>query len=129
MDLVTQADIYSPSIDDLGNYIDVIPSFNNLKDGLKCSCGSKDKRYSYATFRTHIKTQTHQKWLCNLNLNKANYYVENENLKNNLQNQRLIIAKFEKELNNKIMTIDYLTQQLTNKNNSNKISNDLLLLD
>ena len=31
MQLVTEPDIYSPSLDELGNYIDKIPSFNIIK--------------------------------------------------------------------------------------------------
>jgi hypothetical protein len=121
MELVVEPDIYSPSIDELGNYIDKIPSFNIIKKGLLCPCGSrKDKFYeSYNSFMNHIKTKNHQKWLSNLNLNKVNYYIENEKLQETVQNQRLIIAKLEKDVNNKIMTIDYLSQQL-NKTNINK---------
>ena len=119
MELVVEPDIYSPSIDDKGNYIDRIPSFNIIKKGLLCPCGSrKDKIYeTHAVFTSHIKTKSHQSWLITLNFNKANYYVENEKLKETLQNQKLIIAKLEKDVHNKIMTIDYLTQQL------NQISN------
>jgi hypothetical protein len=113
MELIVQPDIYSPSIDDNGNYIDKIPSFYYIK-GLNCPCGTrKDKSYdSYSCFSAHTKTKCHQKWLTNLNLNKANYYAENEKLKETVQNQRLIIAKLEKEIRTKIMTIDYLTQQI-----------------
>jgi hypothetical protein len=119
MELVTEPDLYMPSIDNIGNYIDKIPSFNNLKHGMRCPCGSrKDKTYdTYSVFSAHIKTKIHQKWLSNLNLNKSNYYIENENLKTTLHNQRLIIAKLEKEVQNKLMTIDYLTKQLVNNNN------------
>ena len=119
MELVTEPDLYMPSIDNIGNYIDKIPSFNNLKHGIRCPCGSrKDKTYdTHGVFSAHIKTKAHQKWLSNLNLNKANYYIENENLKTTLHNQRLIIAKLEKEVQNKLMTIDYLTKQLVNNNN------------
>lgn len=118
MELVTEPDLYMPSIDNIGNYIDKIPSFNNLKHGIRCTCGSrKDKTYdTYGVFSTHIKTKAHQKWLSNLNLNKANFYIENENLKTTLQNQKLIIAQLEKEVQNKSMTINYLTQQLVNNN-------------
>ena len=75
MELATEPDLYSPSIDSLGNYIDKIPSFNNIKHGLRCPCGSrKDKVYdTYSTFSAHTKTKTHQKWLNDLNLNKANH--------------------------------------------------------
>jgi len=72
---------------------------------------------------THIKTKNHQKWLSNLNLNKVNYYIENEKLQETIQNQRLIIAKLEKDINTKNMTIDYLSQQLnTNTNNKNLVT-------
>jgi hypothetical protein len=62
----------------------------------------------------HIKSKSHQKWLSNLNANKVNYYVENEKLMETIKNQRIIIAKLEKDVSNKILTIDYLTQQLNN---------------
>jgi predicted RNase H-like nuclease (RuvC/YqgF family) len=128
MSLVTEPDMYTPSIDNAGNYVDKIPSF--YKHGVRCPCGSrKDKVYeSHSVFSAHIKTKTHQKWLSQLNLNKANYYVENETLKNTIQNQRLVIAKMDKELQNKSMTIDYLTQQLTMKNTA-KTVDTLLLFD
>jgi hypothetical protein len=131
MELATEPDIYAPSIDEMGNYIDKVPQFNTLKNGLRCPCGTrKDKSYeSNSVFSTHIKSKTHQKWLANLNLNKANYYIENEKLKETIQNQRLIIAKLEKDVNNKIMTIDFLTQQL-NKYKSSQVSvNNLLEFD
>jgi hypothetical protein len=126
MELSLEPDMYSPSIDEMGNYVDKIPSF---KHGLYCPCGSrKDKVYeTHSTFSIHIKTKYHQTWLKNLNLNKANYYVENEKLKTTLQNQQLIIAKMDKDLQNKNMTIDYLTQQLlNNKKPENIVVNDLI---
>jgi hypothetical protein len=132
MELIIEPDTYTPSIDDIGNYIDKIPSFNTIKYGIRCNCGSrKDKKYeTYNNFYAHIKTKIHQKWLSELNTNKANYYIENENLKHTLHNQKMIIAKLDKELNSKNMTIGYLTQQLTNNNNNNnKIVNDLIFFD
>jgi inner membrane protein involved in colicin E2 resistance len=132
MQLVTEPDIYSPSLDELGNYIDKIPSYSLLKHGLRCPCGSrKDKIYqTQSIFSSHVKTKTHQQWLATLNLNKSNYFVENEKLKTTIQNQKLIIAKLERELNNKIMTIDYLTQQLGNMNiNNSEVVNNLLDFD
>jgi inner membrane protein involved in colicin E2 resistance len=114
MELVTEPDVYSPSIDNHGNYVDDIPSFHIIKKGVSCPCGSrKGKVYTTHTiFSTHIKSKCHQKWLSTLNLNKANYYVENENLKETIQTQRMIIAKLEKDMNTKLLTIDYLTKQL-----------------
>lgn len=130
MELVTEPDIYSPSIDDMGNYIDKIPFFANIKYGIRCPCGCrKDKVYeTYNIFSQHVKTKAHQKWLQGLNLNKANYYIENEELKIIIQQQRMVIAKLEKDLQNKIMTIDFLTQQLVAKSNQKPVS-DLLDFD
>jgi hypothetical protein len=121
MDIATQPDIYTPSIDECNNYVDNKPSFNILKNGLLCPCGSrKDKTFhTNSNFSSHIKTKIHQKWLLELNMNKANYYVENEKNKEIIQNQKLIIAKLEKDINVKIMTIDYLTHQLNNQQNQN----------
>ena len=127
-DLVTEPDVYCPSVNDYGNYIDRIPSFHIIKKGVLCPCGSrKDKVYeTHSIFSAHTKTKVHQKWLESLNMNKANYYVENETLKNTIYSQRLIIAKLERDLNNRIMTIDYLTQQLNKNINTN---NTINLLD
>jgi len=133
MELVTEPDTYSPNIDEMGNYIDKIPSFSNLKHGIRCPCGSRrDKIYdTYSVFSSHIKTKTHQKWLQNLNLNKANYYIENEELKRTVKQQQMIISKFEKDLQNKIMTIDFLTQQLVKKNVDQNVNQNIVknLLD
>jgi inner membrane protein involved in colicin E2 resistance len=130
MELVTEPDVYSPSIDNNGNYIDIIPSFNIINKGVSCPCGSrKGKIYeTHTVFSNHIKTKCHQKWLSNLNLNKANYYIENENLKETIQTQRVVIAKLEKDLNTKLLTIDYLTKQLHNISNPTVVK-DLLDFD
>jgi hypothetical protein len=131
MELVTEPDTYSPSIDDNGNYIDKIPPFASIKHGMRCPCGSrKDKVYETSSiFSQHIKSKAHQKWLQGLNLNKANYYIQNEDLKTTIQQQRIIIAKLEKELQNKIMTIDFLTQQLASKSTNQKVVSNLLDFD
>ena len=111
MELVVEPDIYMPSVDELGNYVDKLTAF---KKGLTCPCGSRaNKVYeTNAMFSSHIKTKTHQNWLQNLNLNKANHYIEKEKLKETVQNQRLIIARSEAEINNLRQTVTYLTKQL-----------------
>ena len=75
MEISLTPDIYSPIVDDNGDYVDKIPV---IKHGLSCLCGSrKDKIYENSSkFSTHIKTKCHQKWIEHLNQNKANYYVE-----------------------------------------------------
>ena len=120
MALATEPDTYCPNIDEHGNYADRIPSFNTaaLANGLRCSCGTrKDKVYaSAAMFASHIKTKTHEKWLQDLNANKANFYIENKRLRDLVQSQKIMLGKMEVDLTNKSLTIDYLTQQLITKN-------------
>jgi len=116
MDIAIQPSLYCPSIDAFGKYIDKIPSFNSalLSQGIMCPCGSRrDKSYNnYNAFQQHCKTQHHQKWIAQLNDNRENHYIEREDLKNVVENQKLIIAQMDRDLRNKSMTIDYLTQQL-----------------
>jgi len=119
MELATEPDTYSPNIDHHGSYADKVPSFNTaaLANGLRCSCGTrKDKVYtSAAMFASHIKTKTHEKWLQDLNANKANLYIENKKLRDLIQSQKIMLGRMEVDLN-KSLTIDYLTQQLMAKN-------------
>ena len=125
MDLIAETELYSPSINNNGDYIDFIPSFNNLNNGLRCACGTrKDHCYKNGTeFKNHVKTKTHEKWLINLNMNKANYYNENEKLKELVENQKLIIAKLEKRVIKKINTIDILTSLIKKKEDSKTVTN------
>ena len=131
MELIAEPDIYSPSIDEKGNYVDKAPSLHIIKKGLMCPCGArKDKVYeTHSIFSAHCKTKMHQKWLAHLNQNKTNHYIENETLKITVENQRLIIAKLEKDLQNKLVIIEYLNQQITNKNNSTNTVTNLLDFD
>lgn len=130
MDITTTPDMYTPSVDNNGNYVDHIPV---IKHGLFCPCGSrKDKIYENASkFSSHIKTKIHQKWLIILNDNKANYYMESLKYKEISENQQKIITRFEQQLQQKSLTIDYLTEQLVrNKNIPQNTNTDLLnLLD
>ena len=108
MELIVEPDIYIPSIDENGNYVDKIPILSKT-EGIHCPCSRKDKIYN---FSQHMKTKCHQSWLKTINLNKTNYFMENMELRNTLSNQKLIIARMEKELNTKMIIIDCLTQQL-----------------
>jgi hypothetical protein len=112
-ELATVPDTYSPSMDEDGNYVDRVPSFHTaaLMNGLRCSCGTrKDKIYtSAAMFTAHIKTQKHGEWLKNLNANKINYYIENKQLRDLAQSQKIMIVKMQVEMANKDRIIDNLT--------------------
>jgi len=130
MELSIDSDIYEPNIDDNGNYVDHLPSSSKFTNGLRCPCGArKDHIFdSRASFSSHIKTKTHQKWTSDLNTNKMNFYLECEKLKEVVKSQQIIMAKLEREINTKLKTIDYLTQQLMNKDSSQN-SVDLLSFD
>jgi len=131
MDLIAESDIYVPIMNDNCEYVDKIPSFSNLKNGLRCPCGTRrDKTYDCsAYFATHIKSQTHKKWLLDMNTNKKNYYTENVQLKETINSQKIIIARLEKDINVKIKTIDYLTQQLVCRETVNNEVSNLLDFD
>lgn len=130
MNLSLESDIYEPNINDEGNYADYLPPSSKFINGLRCPCGArKDHIFdSRCSFSSHIKTKTHQKWLGDLNTNKMNFYSECEKLKEVVKSQQIIIAKLEKEVNTKLKTIDYLTQQLMNKESENNVI-DLLSFD
>lgn len=117
LDIALEPEIYCPNVDLNGNYVDKVPSSVVLKNGIRCPCGTRqDKSYNTpAKFTAHIRSKKHQQWLVELNVNKLNYYEENIKLKDTVQNQRLIIANMEKSINNKNLTIEFLTQQLNSK--------------
>jgi len=125
MELTNTPETYVPSIDSDGNYVDCVPK---IKNGLYCPCGSrKDKVYENATkFTSHIKSQSHKKWIATLNQNKANYYKEMILNKELLENQKKIIMRLENELKNKDVVINFLSEQMRLSKNSQNGTIDLL---
>jgi hypothetical protein len=117
MAMITEPDVYAPSIDDAGNYVDKTPSFKTqaLANGLRCPCGTrKDKIYASAQlFASHCKSKTHEKWLQDLNANKSNLFTENQKLRDVVHAQKIMIGKLELEVSSKNMTINYLTQEVS----------------
>ena len=113
-------DTYSPSIDDNGCYVDCIPA-SIVHNSLFCPCSNKEYD-SRSKFATHTKSKLHQKWLQTLNNNRANYYVELLKAQELISQQRKIIAQLEKDVHNSSMTINYLTQQLTNREKTKEMN-------
>jgi len=113
MELATEPDVYSPCVDNLGNYIDKQPNFSVLPNGIRCPCGGRKDTYTSSSFGPHMKTKLHKKWLEQMTANKANYYRECEELKRTIHNQKVIIAQMEHEIQCKNRTIDYMTSQLS----------------
>ena len=126
MDIVTEPEMYSPNVDDIGNYIDFIPSPGILINGVKCPCGTRINQ-TYNTpkkFSSHIKTLKHKKWIEILNNNKNNYFREYYNQKKIIKNQQKIIAEQNKQLTNKEEIINILIE----KNSKPQIVTDLINL-
>jgi len=130
MELALDSDIYTPSMDD-GNYVDYLPPSSKFKHGIRCACGArKDHVFdSRQSFSVHIKSKTHQKWLAELNANKANHYIECVKMKETIIAQQHILAKMEMELRKKTDTIAYLSQQLVALNTGKTDMIDLLSFD
>ena len=130
MDLAIEPDVYEPNIDENGNYLDYLPSSSKFKNGLRCSCGTR-KEHVFDTrqsFSLHIKTKTHQKWLLDLNSNKLNYFTENIKLNETINNQKMIIAKIQRENDENVKLIAHLTKKIEMKENPSIII-DLLTFD
>lgn len=154
MDIQLEPEQYAPNVNDSGMFVDHIPYV--IGAGIRCPCCSrKDKVYTTrAQFSTHIKTKAHAKWLQSVNDNRANFFVENVRLQELVKQQQQIIAKLheledehresfdsgymptgahsapggilETDLQNKLLTIDYLTKMLAG---NQKPTVDLLDLD
>lgn len=111
-DMALMPDVYMPSINQAGEYVDVVSVKQN---GLRCPCtASKDKVYATAaSFQCHIKTKQHQKFITDMNSNKENYYVKAAELEEVVKQQRMLIAKMEKEIQTNRNTIRILTDRIT----------------
>jgi len=124
MNISLTPDIYQPSVDDKGIYIDKTPKIIN---GIYCSCGSrKDKIYdNESKFNVHTKSKAHQRWIIHLNNNKANYYVEMVQNQKVIEQQKKIIGQLENNLQTKMLTIDYLTKQISNNESQSQINESM----
>jgi hypothetical protein len=121
MELITEPDIYAPSIDETGKYIDKLPAF--FKHGVQCPCGArKEKVYeSKPKLKEHLKTKVHQKWLDDMNANRSNHYIEALRNEQIIKEQRIIIAQLERQLITKTKTIDLLTERLIKPTESREL--------
>jgi hypothetical protein len=125
MDLNLTPDTYTPGVDTNGNYIDVNVKITN---GIYCPCNKNKIAYkNMSSFCNHKKSKTHQKWLKQLNNDKANYYVKLIELNEIYESQKKIIHQLENELKKKLLLIDYLTEQVTN--NAHNITRNIDLLE
>ena len=125
MSIATQPDMYTPSINEHGVYIDNIPSYNIFSNGgVKCYCSTrKDKIYSTkAQFSAHTKTKTHKEWISKLNSEHMNYYAQSKIHENTIHNQKLIISQLEKKISIQDIIISTLTEKLHIKNTNDVVN-------
>jgi len=129
MDLQVESDIYEPNINNGGDYSDYLPTGSKFKNGLRCPCGTRKEHIfdTRVSFSGHIKTKTHQKWISDLNANKMNYFTENVKLNETIYNQKIIIAKLQRENDENLKLIVHLTKKIEIKENPNVI--DLISFD
>ena len=131
MSLITEADIYSPSISLEGSYADSVPSFVHLPHGLRCPCSNRrDQKYeTRQSFALHVKTAMHQRWLQSLNANRSNHYAELERANTTIQNQKLVIGQLEREVRHMTITIQCLSRQVASSPNPQNTQPAIDLLD
>ena len=128
-DLSVDSDIYEPNINSEGDYSDYLPSSSKFKNGLRCPCGSRKEHVfdNRQSFSGHIKTKTHQKWLVDLNTNKLNFFTENIKLHETIVNQKIVIARLQRENDENLKLIAHLTKKIEIKENPNIV--DLINFD
>jgi len=112
MNICLQPEFYKPSLDNNGNYIDSLLSFN-MDVGIKCPCmPGKERLFTCKSkFNTHKKTKAHQTWLERMNSEKNNYYIENIKLKELIESQQKIIAEYDIEIMKKNAIIEFLSNK------------------
>ena len=118
MDIVVEPDVYVPTINDQGQYIDT-----TIHSPVRCLCGSrKDKIYSIPQFSAHKHTKTHQSWLHLLNVERFNYYLTSRQLKETVDQQQRILVRLEDEVHRKtthITQLEYKIKELSTPITSN----------
>lgn len=110
MNIATTPDLYTPSVDENGKYID--SKLVIIRNGIKCPCSLTNNNHKVyenkKRFTNHTKTKRHQQWLESLNHNK--FYNKIENILNLeiIKNQQFIIQRLENDLqrnNHKILSL------------------------
>lgn len=111
MELALEPEIYTPSLDNQGHYVDDHLNFN-ISTGIKCICMGKNTTFTKKSqFTAHKKTKSHQKWLETLNNNKSNYFTKSIAQQELIEQQQIIIKNLEKEISKKDIIIEFLTNK------------------
>ncbi len=116
MEITTTPDVYEPSIDESGNYVDNIPKFDNTRknNGIRCLCANRDKVfYKRMNFKAHTETKNHQEWLIGLTRSKTNHMVELKKACELIDQQKLIIVQQSQQISQKDQEIAHLYQTIS----------------
>jgi len=128
MDIQIVPDIYSPTVDKNGNYVDTLILFP--KNGFYCPCNNKHKIYKdKLSFATHIYSKTHKNWILYLNDNKLNYYSHSIRLEQDINNLKKIIANQDIEIQKQSNIIVHLTNAINERNKIQNPETQINLLD
>ena len=127
MSLVTDSDYYSPGVNNDGIYVDQIPSFNGRTQGIRCPCNNNTFA-ARQNFAIHIKSIGHKRWLENLNSNRANYFTELDAERQLVKQQKIIIARLEKEKSDLMRMVNTLSA-INNAATANENNVDLMNFD
>jgi hypothetical protein len=117
MELILIPDIYTPAIDENGNYVDH-EIINVKKNGSKCPC--KPIMYTFnskSIFKDPTRTKSHKLWLCELNNNKSNLLQQNIELIETNKNQQKIIQELQNKNNILFDIVDNVTRNCKIKKN------------
>lgn len=130
-DISTISDIYAPGVNDQGQYIDKMPIFAKLPDGIRCECGSRREKVfiNQSTFSAHLRTKTHKQWIESLNNQQPNFFKENREMAQTIRNQQLIITRLGNELSEEKIANNYLVKRCNELLNANTNQNQNNLLD
>lgn len=114
--IATQPDVYAPMINNEGLYVDKVPPQHVFSvSGIRCPCSIRKDTVFWTRqgFTSHTKTKTHQNWLSELSLENENLYVKNQEMEKIIKEQKIIIARLERELSHRDITIMTLTRQFS----------------
>lgn len=112
--IATQPDVYSPGINNEGIYVDKVPPQHMFSvSGLRCPCSSRKDIvfWTRQSFVSHTRTKRHQSWLGELSLENANLYVKSQEMEKTIKEQKVLIARLEREITHRDITILTLTRQ------------------
>ena len=114
MSLSVEPDLYQVAVDENGTYINAMPSLNNIKNGIRCPCGSRKNQVykTTASLTKHFDCEKHKTWLKNLNHEKINHYNDLIKTREVFQQQQQMIRDLKIELQEKDRIIINLNKDI-----------------